>query len=150
MDRQAGLHRGGSRGALRRIELKLDDGLGRHGPEVVRVEHVQKRLGDFGELIVELAVHAARQQREGFDEAFDVRIFAGIGLQQQAAGHLGIFFRELAGHLADELQLALVVGQQLVDHAFPPETAMRRDSRYRATSNVTGSSAGPIRRNASI
>ena len=116
----------------------------------MRVEHVQERLGDFGELIVELAVHAAGQEREGFDEAFDVRIFARVGLQQQTAGHLGILFRELAGHLADELQLAFVVGKQLVDHAFPPETARRRDSRNRATSKVTGSSAGPIRRNASI
>ncbi len=150
VDRETGFHLDRCRGALRRIELKLDDGLGRHGPEVVRVEHVKKRFSDFRELVVELAMHAAGQKREGFDEPFDVRIFAGVGLQQQAPGHLGILLRELAGHLADELQLALVVGQQLVDHAFPPETARRRDSRNRATSKVTGSSAGPIRRNASI
>ena len=150
VDRDAGLHLGRRRSALRRIELKLDDGLRRHGPEVVRVEHVQQRLGDFGELIVELAMHSAGQEREGFDQTLDVGIFAGIRLQQQTAGHLGIFFRELAGHLADELQLAFVVGQQFVDHAFPPETAMRRDSRCRETSNTTGSAAGPIRSNASI
>ena len=150
VDREAGLHLGGCRGALRRIELKLDDGLRRHGPEVVRVEHVQKRLGDFGELIVELAVHSAGQEREGFDQTLDVRIFARTGLQQQAARHLGIFFRELVGHLPDELQLAFVVGQQFVDHGLPPETAMRRESRCRATSNRTGSSAGPRRINASI
>ena len=120
------------------------------GPEIVRVEHVQQRLGDFGELIVELAMHSTGQEREGFDQTLDVGILAGIRLQQQPAGHLGILFREFPGHLADELQLAFVVGQQFVDHAFPPDTATRRDSRCRETPNTTDSAAEPTRSNASI
>ena len=41
---------------------------------------------------------AAGQQCERFNEALDVRIFACVRMQEQAARNLGIFLREFRGH----------------------------------------------------
>src|SRR5207237_1438447 len=111
--------------------------------QVMRIERIQKGFSDLGELVVDLVVHAAAQQREGFDEPFDVRVFACIGSKQQAVRNLRIFFCKLAGHLTNKRQLALVIRKQFVSHWFAPETAKRRESRRRVASKTMSSPGAP-------
>src|SRR5262249_51091806 len=98
------------------VQVELDDAHGRRRRQVVRVEHAEQGVGQLGELVVELVVDAAGQQRERLDEAFDVRVGAAVGLQQQPAGGGGVLLGELLGQLADEQQLALVVREQGFAH----------------------------------
>ena len=125
--------------ALRRIELKLNDALGRNRPQVVRIEHVQQRLGDFREFVVQLVVHPpgteARTLRSAARRADRRSYRAPSSRRPRARGT----FPQTRRHLTNERQLALVVGQQFVSHEFPPETANARDSRCKVTSNTTGS-----------
>jgi hypothetical protein len=92
----------------------------------VRVHDVEQRLRDFREIIIEAKVHASGQQRHRLDHALDMRIFAAARLQLQARGDLRIFLGELGAHLAEERQLALVVGEQLIAHEFRPLLRIRR------------------------
>ena len=93
-------------GALGRVELKLNDGLGEDRPQIVRIKHVQERLGDFGELVVELAMDSSGQESEGLDQALNMRIFAdSSGFSRRRPCNLWILLREFARHLADKLQL---------------------------------------------
>ena len=95
----------------------------------MRVKRIQQRFGDLREIVIQLVVDAATQQCEGFDEPFHMRIFGNPAPQHEATRHARILIRELRRHLPNEIQFALVVWQQLVSQAFPPETETRRESR---------------------
>src|SRR5580765_2284163 len=82
------------------IEMKLHDGGRWNGADVMRVKNAEQRFGDFRELVVDLEMDARSQIGEGFDEAFDVRIFAAVGIEQETRGDLWIFLGELRAHLA--------------------------------------------------
>src|SRR5215472_11663557 len=77
-----------------------------------------------------------------------MRVFTSIGLKLKAPRDLGILFRKLSGHLADELQFPLVIGQQFLSHT-PPVTAIRRESRCTVASKTTGFPP-PVRSTAEI
>ncbi len=104
LDRVAGGHL-----PLRLVERELHDRHRRHRREVVRVEDVEQRLGDFGELVVDLQVDATGEKRERFDHALDVRILALVVLEQQPPGDLRVLVGELRPHLPKKAELALVV-----------------------------------------
>ena len=84
----------------------------------MRIEHLEQRLGDLRELVVDLEVDARREKRERLDQPLDVRILALAALEQQPAGDLRVLLGELRRHPADERQLAFVVGEQLVPHHY--------------------------------
>src|SRR6516165_2608103 len=84
----------------------------------MRVEDVEQGVGQLGEFVVDLVAHAGREQGERFDEALDVRIRAAAMFEHEPAGRRGILRRELAGHLADEQQLAFVVREKGLAHAL--------------------------------
>ncbi len=75
----------------------------------MRIENTEERLGNFGEFVVNFEVDARCEKGEGFDEAFNVRVFAGVGTKNEARGNFGIFFGELGAHLAQKGELALVI-----------------------------------------
>ena len=105
MDGRAWRNAGGCRhGALGWIELKLRNTHGRNGPQIVRVQRVQKGLRDLGEFIVQLVMYPASQQRESLDQPLHMRVFTLlVRLQQQTARNLRIFLGELTRHLTDEI-----------------------------------------------
>ena len=82
----------------------------------MRIQRLQQRLCDFGEFVVQLVVNAPGQQRERLDHAFDVRVGAAVGLQQQPPGRRRVVAGELLRQLPDEQQLALVVGEKGFGH----------------------------------
>lgn len=92
-------------------------------PHVVGIENAQHRAGDFGKFVVDLEMDARREKREGFEHALDVRVFALIGLDEEARGDLGVLAGKFRAHLAQEGQLAFVVEQQIVTHRalHPPD-----------------------------
>ena len=65
------------------------------GPLIVRIEHAQHGVGDFGEIVVELVARAGVEVGEGLDQPLDVRIFGRIGAQPQPAGDLRMRLGEL-------------------------------------------------------
>ena len=82
----------------------------------MRVKNIDQAVAQFGELIIELVMNAAGDQRERFDQALDVRIGAAVWLQQQPPCRSGILPGEVLGHLPDEQQLALIVGKKCLAH----------------------------------
>ena len=88
----------------------------------MRVENIQKRLGDLGEIIVDLVPDAGGEQGKRLDQPIDVRVRALVLVESEAAGNLRMIAGELGAELADEAQLALVIGEQLVRHQSAPCT----------------------------
>ncbi len=80
----------------------------------MRIQHRKQCIGDLRELVVELLVDAPGEERERLDHPLDVRVLAGVALDQQARGDLGIAIGEFLGELAQRGQLLLVVGQDVV------------------------------------
>src|SRR5690606_33164356 len=85
----------------------------RQRPQVMRVHHLQQRLGEFRVVVLDLLVGARAEQRERLDQALDVRVLAAIARQQQAPGDLRVALGELLAITTQEAELALVVGQQV-------------------------------------
>jgi hypothetical protein len=90
------------------------------GAQVVRVQHLEQRFGEFGIVVVEALGDARVEQREGFDHALDVRVFAHFAADQEAAGDLRIALGEVAQVAAQVAQFALVVRQHLFQLRLPP------------------------------
>ena len=49
----------------------------------MRIQDLNQRFRDFGELVVDLKVNARREKRERLQQALDMRIFAAIGFEDQ-------------------------------------------------------------------
>ena len=94
------------------IEDELDDRHRGHGREKRGVENSEERFRDLGELVVDLEAHARREEREGLEKPFDVRVLALVRLELQAGRDLRVLVGELGPHLAKKAQLALVVLQE--------------------------------------
>ena len=105
----------------------------------MRVQQLQQRLGDLGKLVVDLVLNAPGKQGKCLDQALDVRISATIFFQLQPARDLGIPLRKLGAHLANELQLTLVIGVKLF-HGQPPLRHFEAADVYRKV-NVPGGKA---------
>jgi len=69
-------------------------------------------LREARELGVDLEVDARRHEREALEQPLDVRIGALERLQPQPARDLRELARELGAHLADVVELAVVVLEQ--------------------------------------
>src|SRR5207248_116656 len=70
----------------------------------------------LGELVIELVVDAAGQQRERLDEAVGVRVGGAAGVGRQLAGLGRELLGEVPGEVAGEGQLVLVIGFQGLAH----------------------------------
>ena len=101
------------------IEDELDHGHRGHGREKRGVQNPEKRFRDLRELVVDLEAHARREEREGLEKPFDVRVLALVRLELQAGRDLRVLVGELGPHLAQEAQLALVVLQEIAAHQSP-------------------------------
>ncbi|RMU45854.1 hypothetical protein ALP29_201556 [Pseudomonas syringae pv. avii] len=84
--------------------------------QVVRVQHLQKRLDDFRKLIIEFLVHTRRQERERLDQALGVRVLAVITFNQKPRSDLRVLSGEFLAQKAQVREFFLVVGQQIVEH----------------------------------
>ena len=117
---------------LRRVGVgvELRDRERRDRREEVRVEHAEQRVADLAEVVVEAHADARGEQREGLDQPLDVRIAAARRVELEASGDLGVALREIGRQVADEVELALVVVEEVVarGHQRSPRTEMRLDS----------------------
>ena len=80
----------------------------------MRVENVEKRLGEQREIVVQPLVHARGEEREGFDQSLDVRVFTDIAAELQSTGDFWIALGEIARVRTQEGKFALVVRKQFV------------------------------------
>ena len=99
---------------LIRIDAELRHRHGGDGAQVMRIENVEKRLGDLGEFVIDLVMDAPGYQGKGLDEALDVRVLALIGLKGQPPGDLGIARGKFLTQAANETQLVFVVREQVL------------------------------------
>lgn len=99
--------------ALRQVRMDLHHAHGRNRRQVVRVNHVQERLGETRILRIHLELDPGRHVGESFKQPLDVGVraleFLDEAFQTQAAGDLGEGARELAAHLGQVPQLPLVI-----------------------------------------
>ncbi len=102
------------------IHLKFRHRHGGYGPQIMRIEDAQQRFGDFRKLVVYFEMNARREEREGLQHTFHVRILALVGFEQKARGDLGILLRELRAHLAEKRQFPFVIEKQFVTHQILP------------------------------
>src|SRR5262249_13900460 len=84
------------------------------------------------------------------EHALDVRVLALLGVELEPAGDLRVLGGELGAGLAEEGQLGVVVGQQVVVHEPSPRTWKDRLLRSSTESKVTGSGSGSTLSIASI
>ena len=85
----------------------------RKGPQIVRIQHLQQRLGKFGVVVVELLADPCGQEGKRFDHPLDMRIVAAVARHGEAAGDLRIPLGEVARVPAQEGQFSFVIRQQL-------------------------------------
>ena len=102
----------------------------------MRVDHLQQVLGEHRVLRVELQLHARGKKSEALQQPLDVRVGALETFQPESPGDLGIFARKLAAHLADVLQLAVVVAQQARIHAHQPKPSETRNAPVSRSTSV--------------
>jgi len=81
------------------------------------------------EVVVELRPRARVEQRDGLDQARDVRVVDRVLAEPQPARDLRVRGGELGPHLAQERKLAVEVGQQVVGHRRHRRTAPRAGCR---------------------
>ena len=94
-----GLSAGGSTGVG--TAEQLDDRHRGDGAKAMGVQGFQERLGDLGKLVVDLAADPTGEEREAFEEALDVGVFALRRVELEPAGDLGVVARELGSDLAE-------------------------------------------------
>ena len=101
------------------IGLELHRGERRHRRQGVRIDDRQHRVGQFGELVVQLVADAAGEEGKRLDEALDVRVGGAVRLQLQARRRRRVLASELLRELADEVEFGLVVGVEFLAHDAP-------------------------------
>ena len=77
--------------------------------DIVRINHLEQVLREPRKLRIQPQLHPGRQEREPFQQPLDVRVRALDAVERQAARDFRKLRRELAPHLAEVRQLALVV-----------------------------------------
>ncbi|MNS47687.1 hypothetical protein D3C72_802260 [compost metagenome] len=97
-------------------QIEFDDRHRRSRAQVMRVQHFKKRLDDFRQFVVEFFVHPRRQERERFDQALGMRVFAVIALDEQPRSDFRVLARKLLAQKAQVRQFLFVIGQQFVEH----------------------------------
>nr|WP_236919034.1 hypothetical protein [Ereboglobus luteus] len=98
---------------------EADDGHRGDGGEEVRVDCFEERLGEAGELGVELEVDAGGEVGEAFKEAFDVGVGAGVGaggVEREASGDLGKLLRKLGRRHAEVAEFVVVIIEEAFVH----------------------------------
>jgi hypothetical protein len=88
----------------------------------VWINDAEESFGDLRKLIVNFEVHAAGEEGERFQEAFDMRVLALGVFQDESAGDFWIFFCKIRAHLTDKAEFAFVVKEKVVTHDQPPST----------------------------
>ena len=83
----------------------------------------------------------AARKAKPFEQPFDVRVLALVGVEQEPAGDLRVLRGELGSHLAEEGQLAVVVGQEVVVHGGRSSVRVRGQGAAAAGSTADGESA---------
>ncbi|KAG1253965.1 hypothetical protein G6F68_011084 [Rhizopus microsporus] len=93
-DRTA-LDGGSTRHAYRRAQfgghpfgIEMGDRAGGERPQIVRIEHIQQCVGELGIVVLDALGYARTEQREGLDQALDMRVLAALGGELQATGDL--------------------------------------------------------------
>ena len=124
------------------VQHELDDGHGRNRRQVVRIEDAEHRVGEFGEVVVELVADAGVQKGEGLDQPFHVRVFGRVRRQPQPSGDLRVGLGEFRAQPAEKGQFAIVVGQQFVAHRAVPLTSISPVAGSNEESKTTSSKAG--------
>ncbi|KAG1458692.1 hypothetical protein G6F57_014653 [Rhizopus arrhizus] len=109
-------HRRGQLGS-RATQVELVHAARRERPQIVRIEHIQQCVGELGIVVLDALGYARTEQREGLDQALDMRVLAALGGELQATGDLRVALGELAPVTAEVAQLALVVRQQVLHQA---------------------------------
>ena len=115
-----------------RVGLEADDRRRGGGCEEIGVDHLQQVVGEALVLGVELQVHARGEEREAVEQPFDVGVGAAVGAQAEPVGDARVVRGELAGEIAHEAQLLLVVAQESPVHqatASAPSTRALPSSR---------------------
>ncbi len=84
----------------------------------MRVHHLQQALGEARELCVQLELNACRQEAKPLEQPLHVRVGHLDPAHAKAGRDLGVLARELGTHLAQMLELALVVFAQARVHRY--------------------------------
>ena len=98
------------------IQLEFCNRHRRNGPQIVRIDDIQKSLGQFGQVIIKTKMDPCRKKRERLQKPLYMRISAAVGLQQQPARYRGILSAELVAHLAHVAEFAFVHFQESLPH----------------------------------
>ena len=105
-----------ARSGLVRVGLQLRHQHRRRRREVVRVDDFEQRLREARELGVELQLHARGQKPDAFEQPLDVGIGHLQPVHAEPGGDLRELLGELRAHLAQVLQLEVVVLQEARIH----------------------------------
>ena len=110
----------GGRGAARGARLDEAREVGAHRKWAAwdDCNEVEQALREPRKLRVELQLHARGEKREALEQPFDVRVGNFDAFHAQPAGDLRELAREFRTHLADVLELAVVVSEESRVHGL--------------------------------
>ena len=92
----------------------------------MRIDDVEQRLREAGELGVELELHARGEKGDALEEPLDVGIGDLEAVHAEPGRDLGKLLRELRAHFAEVLQLDVVVLEQpRIHHALRDRKQVR-------------------------
>ncbi len=87
--------------------------------QVVRHELLEKVAGELGKLVLELELHARREEGRAFEQPGDHRVGALLDEAAEALGDARILVRELGAVLAQEREFAIVEVEEFPVHDAP-------------------------------
>ena len=97
-----------------------------HRREVMRLDSRQQVLGELRILVGKLQLDAGAEERDAFQQAFDIRVGVGRGLEAKARSNGLVLFAEFARALAQIGQLFVVKTQQTGIHRAIPALSRQR------------------------
>ncbi len=88
----------------------------------MRIQQPEQPVGQFRELVVELASNPRVEKRDTLQQARYVRVFDGVRAHAQSSGRCRMLLGELRAEPGQIHELLVVIRQQFVGHHPPAVT----------------------------
>src|SRR5579871_1452109 len=112
--------------------IDLDDHCGRRGGEKMRNQLLEQIAGELGKLMLELELHARRQECRAFEQAAHQRVDAVLKNASKPFRNSWIFLGKLPRLFVEQLELPIIEIEKFAVH----ERSQSIDDNFSAFDNI--------------